>query len=112
MRRRDRDDHARLAERNLADAVLGGGRLEPVRGDRGLEDRAIRSVAISPYASYSSRSTSRVVPQKTTSAPAPGRPTAATRSLTESGSPVTRACTAPPLTGGISASSSPAATRR
>ena len=36
---RDRDDDARLTERHRADAVLGGGRLEPVARLHLLEDR-------------------------------------------------------------------------
>ena len=54
-----------------------------------------------------------MTPQKTTTAPAPGRPTEFARLTIESGSSVTRTGTgavAPPLTGGIRASSSPAAT--
>ena len=73
----------------------------------------IRSLAISAYASYSRLSTSRVVPQKTTIAPDPGRLTAPARASTESGSGPTLAVIAvasPPLTGGISASSSPSPT--
>ena len=53
-----------------------------------------------------------MTPQKTTTAPAPGRPTEFARLMIESGSSVTRTvagAVAPPLTGGISASSSPAA---
>ena len=52
-----------------------------------------------------------MTPQNTTTAPAPGRPTESAIVTSDSGWSVTRAAAAaePPLTGGISASSSPAA---
>src|SRR4051794_25661318 len=70
---------------------------------------AIFSSAISAYASYSSASTERVIPSKTTTAPAAGLRTKPASASIESGSSVTRTCTStvsPPLTGGTSASSS------